>query len=241
MLDKGKELDWFASPTILILAAVAVVAFVFFLIWELTDAHPVVDLRLFKVRNFTVGALTLAVAYGVFFGNVVLLPLWLQSNMGYTATYAGLVTAPVGLLAILLTPVVGKMLATRDPRQIVTVAFLIFALVCFMRSGFNTQTDVRTLMTPTIIQGAAMAAFFVPLTSITLSSIEPWRIPAASGLSNFLRLTAGLRHLDRHHAMGKPRHDASRAADGNRAADRRPSTRRSARCRTGWACRTRRR
>jgi len=138
-----------------------------------------------------VGALTLAVAYGVFFGNVVLLPLWLQSNMGYTATYAGLVTAPVGLLAILLTPLVGKMLATRDPRQIVTVAFLIFALVCFMRSGFNTQTDVRTLMLPTIIQGAAMAAFFVPLTSITLSSIEPWRIPAASGLSNFLRLTAG--------------------------------------------------
>lgn len=191
MLDKGKELDWFASPTIIALAATAFVAFVFFLIWELTDAHPVVDLRLFKIRNFTVGALTLAVAYGVFFGNVVLLPLWLQSNMGYTATYAGLVTAPVGLLAILLTPLVGKMLATRDPRQIVTVAFLIFALVCFMRSGFNTQTDVRTLMLPTIIQGAAMAAFFVPLTSITLSSIEPWRIPAASGLSNFLRLTAG--------------------------------------------------
>ncbi len=81
MLDKGKELDWFASPTIIGLAAVAFVAFVFFLIWELTDAHPVVDLRLFKERNFTVGALTLATAYGVFFGNVVLLPLWLQSNM----------------------------------------------------------------------------------------------------------------------------------------------------------------
>ena len=83
MLDKGKELDWFASPTILILAAVAVVAFVFFLIWGTDRRAPVVDLRLFKVRNFTVGALTLAVAYGVFFGNVVLLPLWLQSNMGY--------------------------------------------------------------------------------------------------------------------------------------------------------------
>ena len=163
----------------------------FFLIWELTDAHPVVDLRLFKERNFTVGALTLAIAYGVFFGNVVLLPLWLQSTMGYTATYAGLITAPVGFLAILLTPIVGKMLATRDPRQLVTLAFLIFALVCFMRSGFNPQTDVRSLMTPTIIQGAAMAMFFVPLTSITLSGLEPGRIPAASGLSNFLRLTAG--------------------------------------------------
>ena len=191
MLDKGKELDWFASPTIIALAAIAFVAFVFFLIWELTDAHPVVDLRLFKIRNFTVGALTLAVAYGVFFGNVVLLPLWLQSYMGFTATYAGLVTAPVGLLAILLTPMVGKMLATRDPRQIVTVAFLIFALVLWMRSHFNTQTDFWTLMIPTVIQGVAMAFFFIPLVTITLSSIEPWRIPAASGLSNFLRLTAG--------------------------------------------------
>ena len=191
MLDKGKELDWFASPVILVLALVALVAFVFFLIWELTDAHPVVDLRLFKERNFTVGALTLAVAYGVFFGNVVLLPLWLQSNMGYTATYAGLVTAPVGVLAILLTPIVGKALATKDARMLVTGAFLIFALVCFMRADFNPQVDIRTLLIPTIIQGAAMAAFFVPLTSITLSGLESWRIPAASGLSNFARLTAG--------------------------------------------------
>ncbi|SAI74194.1 multidrug resistance protein B [Bordetella ansorpii] len=191
MLDKGKELDWFASGTIQILALITVVAFVFFLIWELTDKHPIVDLRLFKVRNFTVGSITLAVAYGVFFGNVVLLPLWLQSNMGYTATYAGLVTAPVGILAIVLTPIVGKLLATRDPRQIVTVSFIIFATVFFMRSGFNTDVDVRGLMIPTIIQGAAMAAFFVPLTSITLSGLEPWRIPAASGLSNFLRLTLG--------------------------------------------------
>ncbi|HEY0296313.1 MAG TPA: DHA2 family efflux MFS transporter permease subunit [Bordetella sp.] len=191
MLDKGKELDWFESSTIVILAATVIIAFVFFLIWELTDAHPVVDLRLFKVRNFTVGAITLAVAYGIFFGNVVLLPLWLQSDMGYTATYAGMVTAPVGILAIILTPIVGKLLARFDPRLIVTVSFLIFAAVSWMRAGFNTDTDVGTLMIPTVIQGAAMAGFFVPLTAITLSQIEPWRIPAASGLSNFLRLTAG--------------------------------------------------
>lgn len=191
MLDKGKELDWFSSSTIVILAAVAFVAFTIFVIWELTDKHPVVDLRLFKRRNFTVGALTLAVAYGVFFGNVVLLPLWLQSTMGYTATDAGIVTAPVGLLAILLTPIVGKMMATTDPRRIATVAFIIFAIVCYMRSGFNTSADLKTLMIPTLIQGAAMAAFFVPLTSITLSGLEPDKIPAASGLSNFARLTAG--------------------------------------------------
>ncbi len=191
MLDKGKELGWFGSTTIVVLAILVVVAFVFFIIWELTDNHPVVDLRLFKVRNFTVGAATLAVAYGVFFGTVVLLPLWLQTYMGYTATYAGMVTAPVGILAILLTPVVGKLLTRFDPRAIVTVSFLIFATVSWMRAGFNTETDVGTLVIPTIIQGAAMAGFFVPLTSITLSQIEPWRIPAAAGLSNFARLLAG--------------------------------------------------
>lgn len=191
MLDKGKELDWFSSPVILTLASIAFVTFVLFIIWELTDAHPVVDLRLFLRRNFTVGASTLALAYGVFFGNVVLLPLWLQSTMGYTATDAGLVTAPTGLLAILLTPIIGKALGKYDPRYFATGAFAVFAVVCYMRAGFNTSADMYTLMIPTIIQGAAMAAFFVPLTAITLSGLEPHQIPAASGLSNFLRLTAG--------------------------------------------------
>jgi hypothetical protein len=86
MLDLGKEVDWFSSPTIVALAVIAAVGFAFFLIWELTDAHPVVELRLFARRNFWAGTLTTSVAYGLFFGNVVLLPLWLQQFMGYTAT-----------------------------------------------------------------------------------------------------------------------------------------------------------
>jgi len=190
MLDKGKELDWFASPVIIALAVVAAIVFVFFLIWELTDAHPVVDLRLFKERNFAVGAICLALAFGVFFGNIVLLPLWLQRNMSYTATYAGMVMAPVGLLAMLLTPIVGKLLGKHDARAIVTAAFLIFALVCFLRAGFTPQADMQTLMLPTLIQGAAMAMFFVPLNAIAFSRLDPTRIAAASGLSNFARLTA---------------------------------------------------
>ena len=113
MLDKGKELDWFNSTQIVTLAVVAVVGFVLFVIWELTDEHPVVDLRLFARRNFTIGTLTMAIAYGVFFGNVVLLPLWLQTQMGYTATDAGFVLAPVGFLAIMLSPIVGRALPRR--------------------------------------------------------------------------------------------------------------------------------
>jgi MFS transporter, DHA2 family, multidrug resistance protein len=191
MLDLGKEYDWFSSATIVALAVTAAVGFAFFLIWELTDAHPVVELRLFARRNFWAGTLTTSVAYGLFFGNVVLLPLWLQQFMGYTATEAGMVLAPVGLMAMVLSPVVGKTVTRVDPRRYATFAFLVFGLVLWMRSNFNTQADFRTILVPTVIQGVAMAFFFIPLMTITLSGLHPDRIPAASGLTNFVRITAG--------------------------------------------------
>jgi MFS transporter, DHA2 family, multidrug resistance protein len=191
MLDKGKELDWFHSGEVIALGIVALVGLIAFVIWELTEEHPVVDLSLFKRRNFWAGALALSVGYGLFFGNVVLLPLWLQQYMGYTATQAGMVLAPVGLMALLLSPLVGKNIAKFDPRKFAAFAFLVFALVLWMRSNFNTQADFRTIMIPTIIQGVAMAFFFIPLVTITLSGLPPDRIPAASGLSNFVRITAG--------------------------------------------------
>ena len=191
MLDKGKELDWFNSSFIVTLAVIVVVALAVFIAWELTDDHPVVDIRLFGGRNFLFGAATLAIAYGLFFGNVVLLPLWLQQFMGYTATEAGMIMAPVGLLAMVLSPVVGRSVGKVDPRKYATFAFIVFCLVLWMRSRFNTQADFSTIMVPTIIQGVAMAFFFIPLMTITLSGLEPDRIPAASGLTNFVRITAG--------------------------------------------------
>ena len=191
MLDVGKEHDWFQSPMVVACAVTAVVGFGYFLIWELGDKHPVVDLRLFKNRNFWAGTLAISVGYGLFFGNVVLLPLWLQQFMGYTATDAGLVMAPVGLLAMVLSPVVGKTIHKVDPRRYASVAFLVFALVLWMRSRFNTQVDLTTLMIPTIVQGVAMAGFFIPLMTITLSEIPPEKMASASGLSNFVRITCG--------------------------------------------------
>jgi DHA2 family multidrug resistance protein len=191
MLDLGKEHDWFHSPLIVTLAVIAVVGFAFFLIWELTDEHPVVDLRLFARRNFWAGTLATSVAYGLFFGNVVLLPLWLQQFMGYTATDAGMIMAPVGLMALVLSPVVGRTVGKVDPRRYATFAFLVFALVLWMRSHFNTQADFNTILIPTIVQGVAMAFFFIPLMTITMSGLTPDRMPSASGLTNFVRITAG--------------------------------------------------
>lgn len=191
MIDKGKELDWFESGQIVLLAVVAAVSFLFFLAWELTDKHPIVDLRLFARRNFVTGTLSLSVAYGLFFGNVVLLPLWLQQFMGYTATWAGLATAPVGLLAIVLSPWVGKNVSRIDPRRLATVAFIGFGGVLWMRSNFNTQADFMTILIPTLLQGAAMAFFFIPLQAILFSGLPPEQMPSAAGLSNFVRITAG--------------------------------------------------
>jgi len=191
MLDKGKELDWFHSTQIVSLAVVAVVGFVVFLIWELTEEHPIVELALFARRNFWTGTLTMSLGYGLFFGNVVLLPLWLQQYMGYTATDAGMVMAPVGLLAIIFSPIVGRSVHKVDPRIFATTSFFVFALVMWMRSRFSTQVDFETILIPTVIQGFAVAFFFIPLVTLTLSGLEPERIASASGLSNFARITAG--------------------------------------------------
>ena len=173
------------------LAVVAVVGFAFFLAWELTDKHPIVDLRLFMRRNFLMGTLSLSVAYGLFFGNVVLLPLWLQQYMGYTATWAGLATAPVGILAIILSPWVGKNVAQDRSAQARDGGLPRLRADPLDALALQHQADFSTILIPTVLQGAAMAFFFIPLQAIIFSGLTPDRLPAAAGLWNFVRITAG--------------------------------------------------
>jgi DHA2 family multidrug resistance protein len=192
MLDQGKDLDWFASGEIVALAVTAALCFCLFLVWELTDDHPIVDLSLFRNRNFSTGTTAIALAYAAYFGSIVLLPLWLQQYMGYTATDAGLVLAPVGALALILTPIVGRTSGTRvDPRFYATTSLVVFAVVAWMRSRFSTQVDIWTLVVPTLIQGAAVSCFFIPLVGLALGDLRPQQIANGSGLNNFLRITAG--------------------------------------------------
>lgn len=191
MLDKGKDLDWFASPVIISLAIVALLGFLFFVIWELTEANPIVDLRLFKGRNFLAGTIAISVAYAVFFANLVVLPQWMQQYLAYPAVNAGLVTAPLGIFAVVLAPVLGKLMPKAELRILSTLSFLGFAAVFFMRSHYTTGVDTFTLVLPTLLQGIPTALFFVPLTAIILSGLPPEKIPAAAGLSNFARVFCG--------------------------------------------------
>jgi len=191
MLDKGKDLDWFASPLILTLGLVALVAFAYFIIWELHTDHPVVDLRLFGRRNFFGGTIAISIGYGVFFGNLVLLPQWLQQYLGYRSIDSGLSTAPIGIFAVILMPLIGKFLPRVDARKVATASFILFAMVFFMRSRYTLEVDQWTVILPTLLQGIPMAMFFVPLTVLLLSGLPPDKIPAAAGLSSFVRVFCG--------------------------------------------------
>jgi DHA2 family multidrug resistance protein len=159
--------------------------------WELTDRHPVVDLHLFGERNFLVGTIILSIGYLVFFGNVVILPLWLQTNMGYTATWAGLAAAPIGILPVFLSSFVGKNMHKIDLRFWATFSFAVFAAVSFWNSHFNTDVTLQQIVVPRLLMGLGVATFFVPLTALTLSDIPHSLLPSATGLSNFSRILAG--------------------------------------------------
>jgi len=192
MLDQGKELDWFNSREIIILTIVAVVALSFLIVWELTDDHPIVDLSLFKSRNFTIGCLCISMAYMLYFGAIVLLPQLLQEVYGYTATWAGLASAPVGIIPVILSPIIGRFAHKLDMRRLVTFSFIMYAVCFYWRAyTFEPGMDFAASALPQFIQGFAVACFFMPLTTIILSGLPPERLAAASSLSNFSRTLAG--------------------------------------------------
>ena len=192
MLDQGRELDWFNSTEIVVLTIIAAVGLIALIIWELTDDNPVVDVSLFKSRNFTVGCVSTSLAFLVYSGTVVLIPLLLQQVYDYTATWAGLAAAPVGLLPILLAPIIGKFGNKIDMRILITVSFMVYALTFYWRAvTFEPEMTFMDVALPQFVQGLAVACFFMPLTTITLSGLPPEKMASASSLFNFLRTLAG--------------------------------------------------
>jgi len=187
MLDQ----DWFNSPEICVLAAIALVGFLAFLIWELTDEDPVVDLTIFRHRGFTAAAITYAAGFGAFFATVVILPLWLQTNLGYTATWAGYATGLMGIFAVLSAPLVGKAAEKVDPRLLVCLGVAGLGLTTAWRAGFDSDVTFAQLAMPTLVTGLFVVMFFVPVTGLAMASVAPQEQANAAGLSNFLRTLAG--------------------------------------------------
>ena len=191
VLDKGNDLDWFESQFIIIGTVISVIFLAIFVIWELTDAHPVVNLRLFAFRNFRVGTAVLVGGYSGFFGINLILPQWLQTQLGYTATWAGFAVAPLGILPVLMSPFVGKYAHKFDLRVLAGLAFTAIGLSCFMRAGFNTEVDFTHIALVQLFMGIGVALFFMPTLSILLSDLPPKQIADGSGLATFLRTLGG--------------------------------------------------
>jgi DHA2 family multidrug resistance protein len=191
LLDQGHDLDWFNSNIIVALTVTSVVALTFLVAWELTDDQPIVDLTLFKRRNFAIGTIALSLGFLIYFGNVVIFPLWLQTQMNYTPTWAGLAAAPVGIFPVLITPLIGKLVNKVDLRILTSMGFIAFALSSLWSANYTTDVSYMKLIQPRLLQGIGIAFFFTPLISIIISGIPGHRIASALGLANFFRILGG--------------------------------------------------
>ena len=191
LLDLGKDADWFASPLIVTLAIVAAIGFVVFLIWELTEAHPIVDVRVFRHRGYAASVLTLCVGFGSFFAANVLLPLWLQQYMGYTASWAGYVSALLGITAVICAPFVANLSGKVDARLLVSLGLGWMALITFFRGQADTDLNYFGIGHWLLLQGFGMPLFFVPLTTLALASVQPAETASAAGLMSFCRTLSG--------------------------------------------------
>lgn len=191
MLDEGKDLDWFASNEICILALVAAIGFAAFLIWELTEKHPIVDLRVFRHRGFSACMVVLALSFGAFFGVNVLTPLWLQYNMGYTATWAGMVVAWGGLLSPLCAPLIAALAERTDPRRLIFFGVASLGIITLWRSVATPDMTYWQISTPLFFMGIGFPLFFIPLVGVSMGAVEEREMASASGLMNFIRTISG--------------------------------------------------
>ncbi len=191
VIDKGQTADWFSSPVIVTFTIITVFALILFVVIELFSKNPVVDLRLFKDRTFTSGNLLMFFVFFNLFGSIVLLPIYLQTLMGYTAYLAGVVLGPGGLATMLALPIAGKLVEKHNPKKILVLGVFITALSTYLMSLFNLQADFRTLVWPRVILGVGMGFIFIPLTTMTLSHMPKEKMTDATAMYNLLRNIGG--------------------------------------------------
>lgn len=192
MLDEGKDEDWFASTYICVLAGISLLSLTALVLRELSVESPVVDLKLFAHKNFAVGTLCLCVGYGVYFAAMLLLPMLLQQQLGYTASWAGLTLAPVGIIPILSTPILGKFSSKLNLRLMACLAFVGLSAACLLRAGITPSVDYETLAWQQFWQGFAVVFFLMPVTAVLLTGLtDAQDVANATSLSTSLRVLSG--------------------------------------------------
>jgi len=191
VLDNGQRKDWFNSNFIILLSAISAVALVFFVVVELTTEKPVVNLRLFKDRSFAAGNIMMFISFFCFFGSLVLLRLYLQLLMGYTATLAGMALSPGGIASLISMALMGRIIGKVDARYILAFGIVVVSYSFYMMTRFNLYADYGYVLMPRIVQGFGLGCLFVPLTTLTLTHIPREEMGDATGIFNLLRNLGG--------------------------------------------------
>jgi MFS transporter, DHA2 family, multidrug resistance protein len=191
VLDKGQQDDWFSSRFILTLMTLSIAGIAVFIMRELMVEHPVVDLHVFRDRTFTTGTFLMTMLGFVLYGSLVLLPIWLQTLLGYPATEAGIAMAPRGMGAFIAMPLVGAFLSKFDARKFLASGLLLAAGTLWGFSRLNLEAGYWDFFWPQFIQGLSMAMLFVPLTTITMGMIPREQMGNATSIFNLLRNVGG--------------------------------------------------
>lgn len=187
MLDKGNDLDWFSSTTIIGLSISAFVFLVLLVIWEWYHESPVVNVRLFLNRNFCVGSFSLMFSVLAYFSGVVAIPLWLQNYMGYTAFISGKSTCTLGIAILMVASILGKKIDHLDSRKVAALGFFLLSIATFLTSNYSPQITPGYVGLTRFFNGFGVGIFFISLNTLTLSNISNENLASASGIYNFMR------------------------------------------------------
>ena len=191
ILDKGQEDDWFSANWIRWAAAISALCMLAFIVRELGTEHPIVDLRILKNRNFAVGIILMAIVGGILYSTIALLPLFLQTLMGYSALLAGYAISPRGLGAILSMIVIGRITKLVDNRALMVGGFVLLAYSSYLLGDINLNIGMASVIWPNILNGIAVSFIFVPLTTVTMSTLHNEQMGNASGIFNLMRNLGG--------------------------------------------------
>ena len=191
VLDKGQEADWFADRSILTLSIVSAVTLAVLIYHELTTAHPIIDLRVFKERSYATGVFLMTMLGFVLYGSLVLLPVMLQTLLGYPALQAGIAMAPRGMGSLVMMPIVGMLTAKVDVRKLLALGFFVAGMTLVWLGSLNLNAGYWDIFWPQLLQGTGMALTFVPLTTATMQAISPQRMGNATSLFNLMRNIGG--------------------------------------------------
>lgn len=191
LLDTGQRKDWFSSEYIQIFTALCVFGLVALIVRELTTDHPVVDLRVLKNRSFSAGVLLISLLGFVLYASLVLLPLYLQTLMGYPAYNSGLALSPRGIGALLFTPLAGHLTTKTDPRRLLLVGLVLGSITMFDLSGLNLYAGFWDICWAQILQGVALSFLFIPLMTLAMARIQPEKMGNATSIFNLMRNIGG--------------------------------------------------